>query len=191
MHILAINGSPRKKGNTSRLIQAILEGAESEGAETTDVFIHGMNMKGCQGCLSCRTKHGICAQKDDLSPHLEAMKTCDALVLGCPIYMFRISGQMKLFLDRAYSLYTPKEEGSGYGSAVPAGKPYAMVVSQGAEETEQYKRSIRYLAGMGAEGLGFVEAGRIIHGNSANEPAKSHTKLLEEAQALGRKLAGK
>ena len=190
MQLLAINGSPRKKGNTSRLIHAIMEGAESEGAETTEVYIHGINMKGCQGCLSCRTKIGVCAQKDDLSPYLEAMKTCDALVLGCPIYMFRISGQMKLFLDRAYSLYTPKEEG-GYGSAVPPGKPFAMVVSQGAPEAEQYRRSIKYLAGMGASGLGFVEAGRIIHSNSHNEPAKSSEDLLEEARSLGRSLVKK
>jgi len=190
MHILAINGSPRKNGNTSSLIRAILEGAEAEGAETTEVNIHKINMKGCQGCLSCRTKHGICAQKDDLSPHLEAMKTCDGLVLGSPIYMFRISGQMKLFLDRSYSLYTPKDEG-GYGSAVPPGKPFAMVVSQGAEESEQYRRSVKYLAGMGASGLGFVEAGRIIHCGSADGPAKESENLLAEAHALGKKLIQK
>ncbi|HJN52455.1 MAG: flavodoxin family protein [Pseudomonadales bacterium] len=191
MHILAINGSPRRTGNTSRIIRAILKGAESDGAETTHVNLHAINMKGCQGCLSCRKKPGICAQKDDLSPHLEAMKTCDALILGSPIYMYRITGQMKLWLDRCYSLYTPREQGDvgeGYGSAVTSGKPFAMVVSQGAEEDEQYRRSIRYLAGMGATGLGFVEAGRIVHSSSAAKPAKKDEHLLDEARALGQRL---
>lgn len=187
MHILAINGSPRRTGNTTRIIRAILKGAESDGAETTEVNLHAINMKGCQGCLKCRKNPGFCAQKDDLSPHLEAMKTCDGLVLGSPIYMYRISGQMKLFLDRCYSLYTPGGE-EGYGSAVAPGKPFAMVVSQGAQADEQYRRSIRYLAGMGATGLGFVESGRIIHSNSAEEPARKNENLLKQARALGQRL---
>lgn len=187
MHILAINGSPRRTGNTARIIRAILKGAESDGAETTHVNLHAINMKGCQGCLSCRKKPGICAQKDDLSPHLESMKTCDALVLGSPIYMYRITGQMKLFLDRCYSLYTPGDE-TGYGSAVAPGKPFAIVVSQGAQEDEQYRRSVRYLAGMGATGLGFVETGRIVHSGSAEGPAAKNKSLLIEARALGQQL---
>ena len=78
--------------------------------------------------------------------------------------------------------------GEGYGSAVTSGKPFAMVVSQGAEEDEQYRRSIRYLAGMGATGLGFVEAGRIVHSSSAAKPAKKDEHLLDEARALGQRL---
>ena len=187
MHILAINGSPRRTGNTSGIIRAILKGAESDGAETTHVNLHAINMKGCQGCLKCRKEPGVCAQKDDLSPHLEEMKTCDALVLGSPIYMYRITGQMKLFLDRCYSLYTPGDA-RGYGSAVTPGKPFAMVISQGAEEDEQYRRSVRYLAGMGATGLGFVESGRIIHSGSAAGPAKKNEQLLNDARDLGRRL---
>ncbi len=147
MHVIAFNGSPRKKGNTSTIVQAVLEGAVSAGAETTEVNLHHINMKGCQGCLSCRTKHGVCAQKDDLSPYLEAIKTSDAIVFGCPIYMYRITGQMKLLVDRMYSLAAPKKEGRGYDSQVPEGKKFAVVVSQGAPDPEQYGRSIRYLSG--------------------------------------------
>lgn len=190
MHVMAINASPRKKGNTSTIIQAVLQGAKDAGAETSHAHIHTMDMKGCMGCLSCRKIHGVCAQKDALSPFLERMKTCDAVVFGCPIYMYRICGQMKLFVDRLYSLYAPKESGVGYNSTVPAGKRFAMVVSQGAPDPEQYQRSIRWLAGMAGTGLGFEEAGRIIHTDSQANPAAKNEELLKEAQLLGRKLAG-
>ncbi|MFC1883245.1 flavodoxin family protein [Thermodesulfobacteriota bacterium] len=190
MEILAINGSPRKSGNTSTLIKAVLEGAESAGAKTTEAYLHGLNMKGCMGCLSCRKDHGVCAQKDDLSPYLEAVKTCHGLIVGCPIYMYRISGQMKLFIDRAYSLYMPRQ-GGGYSSAVPQGKTFAMVISHGAPDPEQYHRSIRWLVGMAGKGHGMKEVGRIIHSNSHEMPAAKNKELLEQAHVLGRVLAGK
>ena len=186
---MAINGSPRKKGNTSTLISAVLEGARQSGAETSEAHLHTLDMKGCVGCLSCRENHGVCAQKDELSFFLEMMKTCDAVVFGCPIYMYRISGQMKLFIDRIYSLYTPKE-GGGYNTAVPAGKRFALVVSQGAPDPQQYNRSIRWLVGMAGTGHGMQEAGRIVHVNSAAQPAATDSELLEQARDIGRRLAG-
>jgi multimeric flavodoxin WrbA len=187
MKILSINGSPRKKGNTSTIIESILEGARSVGAEITEVQLHDIDMKGCMGCLSCRENPGFCKQKDDLSPYLEAIKTCNGMVVGCPIYMYRISGQMKLFVDRVYSLYINREDG-GYDSAVSPGKTFAMVVSQGAPDPDQYHRSIRWLAGMTGIGLGMHEVGRIIHANSHLSPARDNKELLEEARRIGHKL---
>lgn len=190
MQILAFNGSPRRKGNTSTIIRAILDGAESEGAETVEVRLHDLDMKGCQGCLACRKKPGVCAQQDELSPYLESMKTCRGVVVGAPIYMYRICGQMKLFVDRCYSHYVSREDG-GYDSAIPAGKTYALVVSQGAPEAEQYRRSVRWLAGMTGSGFGMREVGRIVHADSNRSPAGEDRSLLDEAFLIGRKLAGR
>ena len=191
MQIIAFNGSPRKTGNTSTLIKALLEGAAAAGAETIEVNLHHINMKGCMACYSCNeVKFGVCAQKDDLSPFLETIKTADAVVFGCPIYMYRISGQMKLLIDRMYSLYSPKPEG-GYNSEVPPGKKFAVIVSQGAPDPEQYHRSIRWLAGMAGTGLGMAEAGRIIHTAGAMGQVEENAELLEQARALGRKLVEK
>jgi multimeric flavodoxin WrbA len=189
MQILAFNGSPRRKGNTSTIIRSILSGAESEGADTVEVRLHDIDMKGCQGCLACRKKPGMCAQKDELQPHLESMKTCQGIVVGCPIYMYRICGQMKLFVDRCYSLYISRAEG-GYDSAIPPGKKYALVVSQGAPAQEQYQRSVRWLAGMTGSGFGMQEVGRIVHSDSNSKPAEEDAALLEEAFLIGRRLAG-
>jgi multimeric flavodoxin WrbA len=185
MLILAFNGSPRKKGNTATIIESILAGARSKGAQTTEVSLHDIDLKGCQGCRSCRKNPGFCAQKDDLSPYLEEIKNCSGMVVGCPIYMYRISGQMKLFVDRIYSLYAGLPEG-GYRSVVPPGKTYALVTSQGAPGPEQYNKSIRYLSGMTGSGLGMEVVGQIIHADSHEIPAVQDKALLEKAYAIGR-----
>lgn len=188
MKILGFNGSPRRNGNTSKIMEAIFEGVRSQGATSKEIRLHDINMKGCMGCLSCRTEIGRCKQNDDLSPFLEEIKTADGIVMGCPIYMYRISGQMKLLVDRMYSLYANLPQG-GYKSMVPAGKTYALVVSQGADNQELYQKSIRYLAGMTGSGLGMEEVGRIVHINSHDKPAEKNGEMLKNAFEIGQKMA--
>jgi multimeric flavodoxin WrbA len=189
MQIIAINGSPRKEGNTSTLIRTILEGAQSCGAETVEVRLHDIDLKGCLGCLSCRKNPGRCRQEDALSPFLEALKTCQAYIIGSPIYMYHVTGQMKIFVDRIYSLYISRENEPGvYDPALPPGKPYALVTSQGHPDPERFGKSIRWLAGMTGTGLGSVEAGRIVHCNSHLQPVKEDGALLDRAREIGRKL---
>ena len=187
MQILAFNGSPRKHGNTSTIIRSMIEGVRSRGAQTTEVRLHDIGMKGCMGCLGCRDNPGFCSQRDGLTDHLEAVKTCDGIIVGCPIYMYRIAGQMKLFVDRLYSLYASRPDG-GYDSMVPPGKSYALVVSQGAPDPNQYERSIRWLAGMTGSGLGMIPAGQVIHTDSHENPARDNAPLLEEAFRIGQNL---
>ena len=139
------------------------------------------------GCLKCRENPGKCNQKDDLSPFLEEMKSLETggIVVGSPIYMFRITGQMKLFVDRIYSLYkgSPAE---GYSSMIPSGKTYSLVISQSTTNPSQYEKSIRYLAGMTGSGLGMEIVGEIIHVNSSERPAIGDEALLEKAYEIGR-----
>ena len=187
MHILAFNGSPRKNGNTSAILASILAGARSRGAETTEVRLCDIDMKGCSGCLGCRKHPGFCQQKDGLSPYLEAIKSCTGMAVGCPIYMYRISGQMKLFVDRIYSLYANRPDG-GYDPMIPAGKTYALVTSQGAPDARQYARSIRYLSGMTGTGLGMDVVGRIAHTSGLENPAAKDGELLQRAYEIGRQL---
>lgn len=189
MRIIAINGSPRKQGNTSNIVRAMLEGAASAGAETTEVRLHDIDLKGCMGCLSCRQNPGVCKQQDDLSPYLEALKSCNGYVIGSPIYMYHVTGQMKIFVDRVYSLYISREQQPGlYDSALPKGKTYAMVTSQGHPDPEQFQRTIRWLAGMTGSGLGAEEVGRIIHADSHIHPGEDNPSLLVEAREIGKKL---
>lgn len=104
MKIIAINGSPRKKGNTATLLCRSLDGAASQGAETKLVHLYDLTYKGCVSCFSCKRKdgesYGRCAYRDELSPLLEEIQEADAFVLGSPIYFDEVSGSMRSFLER-------------------------------------------------------------------------------------------
>lgn len=104
MKVLAINGSPRKEWNTATLLNKALEGAASKGAETELVHLYDLDYKGCISCFACKRKggksYGKCAVKDGLTPVLEKVRKADALILGSPIYLASVTGEMKSFLER-------------------------------------------------------------------------------------------
>ncbi len=86
MKIFAVNGSPRKKGNTATVLEHFLEGA------------------GCRSCFACKLRggasYGHCALKDDLSPVLAALEKADGLALGSPVYFGNVTGAMRSFQER-------------------------------------------------------------------------------------------
>jgi multimeric flavodoxin WrbA len=103
--IIAVNGSPRKLGNTATLLENALAGAASQGAETELVHLYDLAFTGCRSCYACKLKGSSerpprCAVRDDLSPVLERVAEADAVIMGSPIYLAMISGEMKCFLER-------------------------------------------------------------------------------------------
>jgi multimeric flavodoxin WrbA len=113
LKVLAINGSPRKKWNTTTLLQNALEGAASRGAETELVHLYDHSYTGCTSCFACKLKggksYGKCAVQDELTPVLEKIPDVDALILGSPIYFGTVTGMMRSFMERLlfpYLVYT-------------------------------------------------------------------------------------
>ena len=102
--------------------------------------------------------------------------------------MYHVTGQMKIFVDRAYSLYISREkEPGGYDAALAPGKAYALVTSQGHPDADRFDRAIRWLSGMTGTGLGVKEVGRIIHTDSHEKPARNDQALLEKALEIGKR----
>ena len=54
--VLVVLGSPRKKGNSASIAEKIINGAESAGAITETVFLHGLDISPCQACYACQKK---------------------------------------------------------------------------------------------------------------------------------------
>ena len=102
-NFIAINGSPRRNGNTATLLQHAVQGAKDAGASAELINLYALNFKGCTSCFACKLKsrpHGSCAMKDDLSPVLEKIKSADAIVFGSPIYFMNLSAGMIAFFER-------------------------------------------------------------------------------------------
>ena len=108
--IVILNGSPRKKGNTSALVKSVTEGAESAGNTVTEFFLAGMDIHGCKGCFGGHSsKVCPCVQKDDMDQIYPAVKEAEVVVLATPLYYWNMSGQIRTAIDRLFAL----EEGDG------------------------------------------------------------------------------
>ncbi len=102
MKIVAFNSSPRrKKSNTNRILLPFLDGAKEAGADVELVYLYDKTIKPCLGCYACWLKTpGECCQKDDMAELLPKMMRADVIVYATPLYVFGMTAQMKLLLDR-------------------------------------------------------------------------------------------
>ncbi len=102
MNVVAFNGSARKKGNTTMLLEAVLAPLQEAGAQTELVELAGTNPKGCKACYVCfKEKDGTCAIKDDIiNECIAKMIAADAIILGSPTYFADVSSEMKALIDR-------------------------------------------------------------------------------------------
>ncbi len=103
--VTAFCGSPRTAGNTETLLRIMLDGAKSKGASIQFRKINTMSIRGCQACEWCNDKSAeFCIQQDDMQTLYQDIRDSDAVIFGTPIYMWQMTGQMKVMLDRLYGL---------------------------------------------------------------------------------------
>jgi multimeric flavodoxin WrbA len=136
MKAVGIVGSPRKKGNTSLLVNEALRGIQEDGSETKVFYLNEMQIRGCQGCRTCKKPEAKCALKDDMATLYEEIESADAVVIGSPVYMFQMTGQTKLFVDRLYAFMNPD-----FSHRLGEGKKTLMIYAQGQPAPELFKNS--------------------------------------------------
>jgi multimeric flavodoxin WrbA len=103
MKVIAINGSPRKEGNTAALLKELISGLENEGVETELIHIGGKKVHGCTACMKCfGLKNGLCVFDDDpINECIAKMREADGIVIGSPTYFADVSTEVKALIDRA------------------------------------------------------------------------------------------
>ena len=99
-NILIINGSPRKNGNISKMLEAIKEETEKQGANVSVIHVHDLQIKPCNGCMSCRKNLTCVLPEDGAQATLQLINKCDVLVVGSPCYWGNLPGELKLLFDR-------------------------------------------------------------------------------------------
>lgn len=118
MKVLLLNGSPRKNGNTARMLTEVANKLSEYGIGSEMAHIGNGAVRGCIACGQCRANNGRCVFDDDVcNGIISLMAECDAIVVGSPVYYGTPSGQVLCLLQRmAYA-----------GGAVMQGKPAAAV----------------------------------------------------------------
>jgi len=103
MYAIAINGSPRKGGNTEILLKEVLGELDTAGWETELVKVGGTAIRGCIACGKCfENKDRECSvKKDKFNEIFAKMLKADAMILGSPTYFAAISADLKALIERA------------------------------------------------------------------------------------------
>lgn len=108
MRILGIQGSPRKKGNTSYLLATCMEKAKELGAVTHTVDADKQNIMPCKEYLVCEKK-GYCPIKDDMHSEIYTLlRQADIIIAASPVFFYNVTAQLKALIDRCQTFWARK-----------------------------------------------------------------------------------
>lgn len=104
MKVIAINGSPKKEGNTFQALTMVGDQLQAEGLDFEILHVGHKLIHGCMGCGKCaENKDEECSIKtDDVNQWIQKLKVADGIIIGSPVYYCGIAGTMKCFLDRVF-----------------------------------------------------------------------------------------
>ncbi|HVN22449.1 MAG TPA: flavodoxin family protein [Syntrophorhabdales bacterium] len=164
MKTVILFGSPRKKGNTRRLVDAFSETMKKNGHDVRLLNLNDMNVRPCQGCLAC-AKEGKCRINDDMKDLRKYMMESELIVYATPTYWWGPSSQLKLVIDRSIVFFDENMDSRIKGKKVIT----LMTCADKSLDTfspalDSFKRtfdalSMTYLGGVeaaGCEGMGEV-----------------------------------
>lgn len=178
MKILAITGSPRRHGNSSRLADEFIAGAEESGCEIVRFDAAFKKIHPCIACEKCHSGDSGCTFKDDmeeLNPHL---LEADGVVFASPVYYYGMNSQIKSVIDRFYA----------NDAALHAPKKTALLLSFADDTLESAEGAIASYRGM-ANFLGWKDAGVVAAKGCFAAGDIENTEYLKEARRLGRTFA--
>lgn len=118
MKILAFQASPRKKGNTNRVLDEMIKGAEDNGHEVIKYYLQELDIAPCSGCEIC-AKGKDCRYDDDGTQIIDQLAEGAGVILASPIYFGQMTAQAKTLIDRFYSIFNnPDKKFSGKAAMI-------------------------------------------------------------------------
>jgi multimeric flavodoxin WrbA len=189
MKVLGIYGSPRKGGNTDQLLDKVLEGAQSAGAEVKRVYTRDLNLCGCIECGGCE-KTGECVVQDDMQKVYPLLDWAEVIFLASPIFFYGVTAQAKALIDRAQAHWsrrllektqeerTLRNRGSGY--LITVGATRGKNLFEGAILTAKYFFDALDMS---------YEGGIFFRSLEKRNAVQENPETLQEAFTLGLKAA--
>ena len=141
MKVIAINGSPRKNGNSAAMLTAAMQGAMDAGAECRRVDLFDLDYKGCVSCFGCKRlggeSFGRCAQRDALTAVLDEILEGDVLLLATPLYFGETPGAVRNLLERLW--FPGQQYAKNYRSAYPKRIKVGLLYTMNLPSEAMYK----------------------------------------------------
>jgi multimeric flavodoxin WrbA len=187
--IVAIYGSPRKKGNTAQLLSRAVQGARERGSSVLEYALTDMHISPCREIYACK-KDGECAIKDDFQQVRDKLLAARGIMLASPIFFYSVTGQTKVFMDRFQSLWVKKYllDKTPFGQWTPKRKGYFVSVgaTKGKKLFDGTLLTLKYfLDTIDAE----LQNSLLCRGLDEPDDVQEHPELLQQAYEDGADLA--
>ncbi len=196
--VLAVAGSPRRHGNSERLLDACIEGmrgtgdaAAKGGVRGTGVLVDKLvvvehDIRPCRGCNACSLT-GECAIRDGMLDVYPRIDEADAIVVGTPVYFATVPAVLKALYDRLQPYwarrYVLHEE------PVRARRPGGIMAVRGGGDPFGFVAAVYATKSVFAVlGVDCVEEVKVAGVDSPGDLGR-HADRLEEAREAGRRLA--
>lgn len=101
--ITVITGSPRKNGNSMKMVAAFVQAAEAGGHMVTQINAADLKLQGCRACETCYRTGKPCSFDDDFNAIAPKILEADAVVFAMPVYWYSMPSQIKAVIDKLFS----------------------------------------------------------------------------------------
>lgn len=175
--ILILLCSPRKQGFTEYIAEGFAKGAEEAGAQVRCLSVRGRKLSPCCHCCYCGNHEGKCAINDGFGEMKEAIDWADMVVFASPLYFWTFSAQMKIIIDRMFSIGIcndwkyPKKESM-------------LIMSCGEDADFAFDQPYSTYRNMLERSLRWEDKGYFFMAGTDKDPKE--TGIFEEARRFGR-----
>lgn len=185
--VLCICGSPRRDGNSARLLDALEAGARSAGATTERVDVADVAIEPCSACGGC-SETGVCVLEDGMGEIGRLLDSADAVAVATPIYFASVPAQLKALLDRLQPYWVRRYV---LDEPVVRARPGALIVVGGGGDP--YGSACAVAPVKSALSVAGFRVSEIVEvtGVDAKGEVLDRPEELERARALGALLAGR
>jgi len=180
--VIAINGSPRKDGNTAQVLQSALEEAAALGAETAFLQVSdGIREAKIPYCAHCSTPcKGVCYEGTALAGMLDLLGRADGVIMGSPVYFGTVTAPLKAFWDKTRRLRKEFALLNVVGGAVAVGGSRFG----GQETTVRALHDMMLTQGMTLIGDGHLSGDVGHHGVCAQQPVQDDQEVYKRVRLL-------
>jgi multimeric flavodoxin WrbA len=182
MNILVLNGSPRKDGNTSKILKNIAEGIAQENTISW-INVFDLSVKPCTGCLRCRPNKECVLTGDDAQIIGRKINEADVLIVGTPVYWGNMAGTLKNLFDRNVTTFEDFSAGR-FPKPRQKGKKAIIVAASAAPWPFNGKGAVKSIKKV-LRGGAYRISGIINYGGTALH-TEIPPKVLQKAKRMGR-----
>lgn len=190
--MVAILGSPRRRGNSDTLAFEFLKGAEGRGWQHSLIVPTDRGLSPCDGHNRC-FRDGRCAIHDGMNNIYDQVLRAPILLVATPVYFMGPPGSLKSFIDRFQAIWARSAILGEFDPDSPERrahhKSYAILVGATTDNVSMYKPTRSILKAF-SNVIGFEYSGDLIAAG-LDEPGDAEGKddLLKKAYQAGAALA--